>query len=63
MISHIGRIEEVLLEEEKMILGKRYMIGHTPDYIPVAIPSNGQIPGDIVSVTLSGMLTDDIMKA
>ena len=63
MISHIGRIEEVLLEEEKMILGKRYMIGHTPDYIPVAVPSNGQIPGDIVSVTLSGMLTDDIMKA
>jgi len=62
MISHIGRIEEVLLEEEKMILGKRYMIGHTPDYIPVAVPSNGQIPGDIVSVTLSGMLTDEIMQ-
>lgn len=63
MTSHIGRSEEVLLEEEKMILGKRYMIGHTPDYIPVAVPSNGQTPGDIVSVTLSGMLTDDIMKA
>ena len=36
MKSHIGRTEEVLLEEEKTILGKRYMIGHTPDYIPVA---------------------------
>ena len=63
MNDHIGRTEEVLLEEEKMILGKRYMIGHTPDYIPVAVPSEGQTPGDIVSVTLSGMLTDDIMKA
>ena len=62
MKSHIGRTEEVLLEEEKTILGKRYMIGHTPDYIPVAVPSEGQAPGDIVSVTLSGMLTDEIMK-
>ena len=63
MNDHIGRTEEVLLEEEKMILGKRYMIGHTPDYIHVAVPSEGQTPGDIVSVTLSGMFTDDIMKA
>ena len=63
MESHIGRTEEVLLEEEKSILGKRYMIGHTPDYIPVAVPSEGQAPGDIVSITLSGMLTDEIMKS
>jgi threonylcarbamoyladenosine tRNA methylthiotransferase MtaB len=62
MKSHIGRTEKVLLEEEKTILGKKYMIGHTPDYIPVAVPSEGQAPGDIVSITLSGMLTDEIMK-
>lgn len=62
MKSHIGRTEEVLLEEEKTILGKKYMIGHTPDYIPVAVPSEGQTPGDIVNVMLSGMLTDEIMK-
>ena len=62
MKSHIGRTEEVLLEEEKTILGKKYMIGHTPDYIPVAVPSEGLAPGDIVSITLSGMLTDEIMK-
>ena len=62
MKSHIGRTEEVLLEEEKTILGKKYMIGHTPDYIPVAVLSEGQTPGDIVNVTLSGMLTDEIMK-
>ena len=62
MKNHIGRTEEVLLEEEKSILGKKYMIGHTPDYIPVAVPSEGLVPGDIVNVTLSGMLTDEIMK-
>ena len=62
MKSHIGRTEEVLLEEEKTILGKKYMIGHTPDYIPVAVPSGDNEPGDIVSITLSGMLTDEIMK-
>ncbi len=62
MKSHIGRTEEVLLEEEKTILGKKYMIGHTPDYIPVAVPSGDYEPGDIVSITLSGMLTDEIMK-
>ena len=62
MKSHVGRTEEVLLEEEKMILGKKFMIGHTPDYIPVAIPSGDKAPGDIISVKLSGMLTDEIMQ-
>jgi len=34
---HIGRVEEILIEEESVILGKKYMIGHTPDYIMTAV--------------------------
>ena len=60
---HIGRSEEILIEEEKSIFGKKYMLGHTPDYILVAIPSDGPEPGDIVKVKLTGILTEEIMKA
>ncbi|MBP1585500.1 MAG: radical SAM protein, partial [Lachnospiraceae bacterium] len=62
MTRRIDRYEEILIEEEKSIFGKKYMLGHTPDYILVAIPSDGQEPGDIVNVRLTGILTEEIMK-
>ncbi len=63
MTRHVGKCEEILIEEEKSIFGKKYMLGHTPDYILVAIPSCGQEPGDIVKVKLTGILTEEIMSA
>ena len=63
MTRHVGRSEEILIEEEKSIFGKKYMLGHTPDYILVAIPSYGPEPGDIVKVKLTGILTEEIMTA
>ena len=63
MKRHIGKTEEILIEEEKSILGKKYMTGHTPDYIQAAIPSGDLTPGDIVSVRLTGILTEEIMSA
>jgi threonylcarbamoyladenosine tRNA methylthiotransferase MtaB len=63
MTRHIGRSEEILIEEEKSFFGKKYMLGHTPDYILVAIPSDGREPGDIVNVKLTGILTEEIMTA
>ncbi len=63
MTRHVGRSEEILIEEEKSIFGKKYMLGHTPDYILVAIPSSGPEPGDIVKVKLTGILTEEIMTA
>ncbi|MBR3574270.1 MAG: tRNA (N(6)-L-threonylcarbamoyladenosine(37)-C(2))-methylthiotransferase MtaB [Lachnospiraceae bacterium] len=63
MTRHVGRSEEILIEEEKSIFGKKYMLGHTPDYILAAIPSDGHEPGDIVKAKLTGILTEEIMKA
>ena len=63
MNRHIGKETEVLIEEEKTIFGKKYMLGHTPDYILVAIPSCGQEPGEFINVKLTGILTEEIMSA
>lgn len=63
MTRHVGRSEEILIEEEKSIFGKKYMLGHTPDYILAAIPSDGHEPGDIMKVKLTGILTEEIMTA
>ncbi|MCR4791578.1 MAG: tRNA (N(6)-L-threonylcarbamoyladenosine(37)-C(2))-methylthiotransferase MtaB [Lachnospiraceae bacterium] len=63
MKRHTGKTSEILIEEERSIFGKEYMIGHTPDYILAAVPSNGQEAGDKVKVTLTGILTEEIMSA
>ena len=38
----LGQVVEVLMEEEKVIGGKNYLLGHTTDYVRVALP----LPGD-----------------
>ena len=63
MNRHIGKEAEILIEEEKTIFGKKYMLGHTPDYILVAIPSEGPEPGEFIRVKLTGILTEEIMSA
>ncbi len=60
---HIGRIEEVLIEEESVIMGKKYMIGHTPDYIMTAVQTSELKPGDIASLKLTEILTEETVMA
>ena len=59
---HIGKTEAVLIEEEAMIMGKKYMIGHTPDYIMTAVSDSGLNPGDIADLTLCEILTDEVVR-
>ena len=63
MQRHIGRTEKVLIEEQQVIFGKKYMVGHTPDYIMTAVSDLGLSPGDAVDLKLTGILTEEIMKA
>jgi len=63
MKRHIGRTEQVLIEEQQVIFGKKYMIGHTPDYIMTAVSSDSLSPGDVAELRLTGILTEEIMKA
>ncbi|MBO4749397.1 MAG: MiaB/RimO family radical SAM methylthiotransferase [Lachnospiraceae bacterium] len=41
--NKLGQTEEVLFEEEKIVGGKLYLLGHTMDYVKVALPiTHGQ---------------------
>jgi len=48
---HIGLGTDVLFEERKKINGVNYQIGHTPEYIRVAINETEDLSNQIVSVT------------
>ena len=62
--SFIGETEEVLLEEEKEIAGKTYMVGHTRRYVKVAILQNAQErlnSNEVVTGKVQGVLSDEIL--
>ena len=60
---HIGKSYSILFEEEKTIDGKKYYIGHTPEYIKVAAVSDTDLSYKIETRTLTGFLNDDILLA
>ena len=55
--SFIGKELEVLIEEEKQIEGKTYMVGHSKEYICVAVAGN-PLPGTVVKIKPSGIFSD-----
>ena len=57
----VGKETEVLFEETKEIGGKEYQIGHTKDYIKVALFTDEQLANKIRTVKISGFLTDEIL--
>ena len=68
---YIGEEAEVLLEEIKELQGKKYAVGHTRDYVKVAVPLErldksllqGQDLGrnTVVHVKIEKFLTDEIL--
>ena len=52
---------EVLFEEEKIIGGKCYQIGHTREYVLAAYETNENLSGQIISMVPTGFLQDDIL--
>ena len=58
---YIGKTRPVLFEEETVIDKKRYITGHTPEYIRVAVEPGDIRPNDIRDVKLKGFIGDDIM--
>lgn len=53
---------EVLFEEDKVIDGKTYQVGHTREYIRVACESGQKLSGQIVPITPSRFLQDDLLQ-
>ena len=53
---------EVLFEEDKVIDGKIYQVGHTREYIRVACESGQMLAGKIMPITPSRFLQDDLLQ-
>ena len=62
---YIGKEAEVLLEETKNIQGGVYLLGHTKDYVKLAILQSGfeTGPGRLETVAVKDFLTDEILLA
>jgi threonylcarbamoyladenosine tRNA methylthiotransferase MtaB len=58
--SYLGSKAEVLIEESYEINGIQYMIGHTREYVKVAVPYEEGLKGKILVGTLTEMLTDEV---
>lgn len=59
----LNRETGVLFEEKKQVAGGTYWIGHTPQYVKVAMEAgeNADLSGQIVRGTPVGFLTEDIL--
>lgn len=63
---YIGKEEAVLFEEEKEIDGKTYMVGHTKEYVKVALEVGSEnastiSANDILMINIEGFLADEYM--
>lgn len=60
---YMGRTQEVLFEEMTRIDGETYQIGHTKEYVKVAVKSERERSNQLCRVRVTGYLTDEIMLA
>ena len=60
---YIGREAQVLFEEEKRVGERPYRIGHTRDYVKVALPAGEDVRGRLLNVQVQDFLTDEILLA
>ena len=63
--SKLGETDNIIVEEIKAINGENYYVGHTPEYVMVALreeDSLRQFVGHTVKVKLDKMLTDEVIR-
>lgn len=58
---YIGKEVEVLFEEQKLMHGKQYWIGHTREYVKVALESDKDCQNRMILGEISGFMEDDIL--
>lgn len=59
----LGSTQEVLFEERKRIGEKDYILGHTREYVRVAVESQKDLSNHILAVELCSFLEEDILLA
>jgi len=60
----VGRIEKVLVEEEEVIDGTKYYVGHNERYLKLAVEAADALTDPvnrIIDVKVIRLLTDDIL--
>lgn len=58
---YIGQKVEVLFEEKKLIGGRTYWIGHTPQYVKVAVEIDAELHNQIEVVEIKDNLIDNYL--
>ncbi len=59
--SFIGNIEKLLVEEETVIEGETYQIGHNERYLKLAVKSQKNLTNQILSVKIQEFLNKEMM--
>jgi threonylcarbamoyladenosine tRNA methylthiotransferase MtaB len=59
---YLGKEAEVLFEEGKEIDGKLYQIGHTRDYVKVALQTEEDLANQIRTVKVDAFLNNEILN-
>ena len=59
---YLGKEVQVLFEESKDIKGKTYQIGHTKDYVKVAVSSDEDLVNELRNVKIERFLLDDVLN-
>ena len=58
----IGKVKPVLFEEEITVNGKKYLTGHTPEYVKVAVKASDAAANEIFDVSVDDFLNDELMS-
>lgn len=61
--AKIGQDTTALFEEKILLDNKEYWVGHTVDYIKIAVPEKENLEGQIRKVNVKDFLTNEIMLA
>ena len=59
--SLLGCKKQVLLEEKITVDGREYMVGHTKEYVKIAVPCSENRKNTFVEGIVEGMLTEEIL--
>ena len=59
---YIGEEETVLFEEQKVIDGRTYQIGHTTRYVKVAAETEENLSNRLMRGRITGFITEDLLR-
>ena len=59
--SYVGKQVEALMEEEKVIKGKKYQVGYTKTYVKVALPAEEDLSNQILKGKAVELLDSDYL--